>query len=127
HGSLTIEALDGSVFTRARFVGDQPAEISIGQTPLQFAIVDKVAPGLLNVTSPLNISGFMRFDNGKVKTNPGSYIKFLSDAIAQNFGAHSYVNGGVQKEGDAAFIFPLGSANGFKPLAMSAPSNATDL
>ncbi len=127
HGNLTIEAMDGSVYKRARFSGDRAADINAGSTPFEYAIVDKSSPGTLAVTAPLNISGTMRFDNGKVQTNPGSYLMFLPSARAEGFGAHSYVDGVVQKEGNEAFIFPTGSATAFKPLAMSAPSNATDV
>jgi hypothetical protein len=127
HGNLTIEALDGSIYQRARFAGDQTANINIGETPLRFAIIDKTSQAGLNLTAPLNISGFMRFDNGNVHSNTNNYLKFLNGATADGFGTHSYVNGSVQKEGNSAFTFPTGSASAFKPFSISAPADTSEI
>ncbi len=126
HGNLVIEPLNGSIFRSARFAGNRVTYISIGETPIQYIQVDKTLPGTLIVTSPLNISGEMRFENGVVET-PGSYLHFLPGSSVQNFRENSYVNGDVRKEGNNGFTFPVGSATQFKPFSITAPSDPTDI
>ncbi len=127
HGNLMIEALDGSVYQRARFTGEQTTDINIGETSLQCAVIDKNSGANVNLITPINISNFLRFDNGIINAFGGNYIKFLPGASVYDYGTHGYVNGEVRKEGNTSFVFPTGSANSFKPLSITAPSNATDI
>lgn len=127
HSNLTIETLDGSVFHRARFTGDQTSSVSIGETPLQNGIIDKTSGANVSLISPLNISGLLRFNNGNLQTNPNSYLKFLHSATAEGFGIHSYVNGEVRKVGNSVFTFPTGSESAFKPFSISAPADPSEI
>lgn len=124
--NLTIEPMAGSVLRSARFMGDDTSNISIGASPLEYAEVNKTGAGLLSITSPIKISGVMRFQNGTIIT-PGTHIHFLPGAIAENFASDRYVIGEVQKEGNSAFIFPVGSATEFKPFSITAPAGLGDL
>lgn len=126
-GNLTIEARDSSVYHRAKFTGDENAEINIGSTPIQYAIIDKSGSGNITLTAPVNVSGFMRFNHGLVQTSNHSYLNFLPGAMANEYGELSYVYGEVRKEGNTPFEFPTGSAGKFKPLTISAPLNITDI
>lgn len=127
HRNLTILPLQGSTYHRARFTGDQVSEVNIGDTIIQYMIVEKNGAGYVNLTGPLHVSGFMRFDHGRIHTSNGSYLKFLPGSTAENFGDHSYVNGLVQKEGNSSFVFPTGSIDQFKPLFISAPAEISEI
>ena len=65
------------------------------------------------------VKGHANFINGKV--NGG--ITFGDGATHSGASVASYVEGGVTKQGDDAFTFPIGNGNVYAPLTISAPSD----
>lgn len=128
HGNLTIEAMDSSVFYRARFAGDSPATLNTNNNTLPFKWlgINKTAAGSLTLQSPVYISDTLALHNGKVYT-PDSYVRLQQGAITEHAGAQSYVAGQVQKEGNTPFVFPVGSDVAYKPFFISSPANTDDI
>ncbi|MBI3219275.1 MAG: T9SS type A sorting domain-containing protein [Bacteroidetes bacterium] len=70
------------------------------------------------------ISGTMTFTNGVVTQN--ATLRILNGASVASVSNTSYVDGPVTKVGNSAFTFPLGRANLYRPISISAPAVATD-
>lgn len=57
----------------------------------------------------------------------GGQFGFESGATLLNVSENSYVNGSVYKQGDNAFVFPVGDEQSYRPASISAPDNSGDL
>ena len=63
-------------------------------------------------------SGIVQNNGGMVHFRAGSSVSGASDA--------SYIEGATKKTGNTAFTFPLGGGGRYNPLAITAPSSASD-
>ena len=100
-----------------------------GSTPIQVdSLIMNNAFGVQLGTS-LRIAKTLVFQSGKM-TAPwadslSAYVHFLPGAQWQQTDSTSYVQGWVHKSGDEPFVFPVGSAQAFRPIEISAPDVAT--
>lgn len=76
-----------------------------------------------DVTNALNVSGSADFQNGIVGySGTDGLLSFSKGATAINADASSYVSGTVVKNGNDAFVFPVGDGNNYRPVSISAPT-----
>ncbi len=80
----------------------------------------------LTLMDSLRISSSATFNTGNVHSSMVSPLHFLDDATANSANDLSFVAGPVLKEGNDAFLFPIGKANRFVPLQISPPGNFLD-
>lgn len=89
--------------------------------------MNKSGATALTLNSPLYISNNLELTNGIINSSTINFLQLNDNATATGAGAANHVNGVVQKEGDDAFSFPIGTATTYNPVAMTAPANATDV
>jgi hypothetical protein len=86
--------------------------------------------GGITLAQPTTVNTAATFTNGVVSSSATNVLIFTDNAtsslLASNASTPSYVNGPVRKIGNDAFVFPIGGATGFVPLAISAPDNTAD-
>lgn len=81
----------------------------------------------LLLSSPLYISNNLEFINGIINSTASNFLQLNDNATVTGASAASHVNGVVQKAGDDAFNFPIGTATTFNPVAITAPANVNDV
>lgn len=59
-------------------------------------------------------------------TNSGNILHMADNSTISGFDSDKYVVGIVQKTGDDAFVFPVGSIDAYEPVSITAPSDASD-
>jgi hypothetical protein len=70
------------------------------------------------------VSNLLTLTSGVVTQNAA--LEILAAASVSGASNSSYVDGTVKKVGNSAFTFPVGKGGLYRPIAISAPSNATD-
>lgn len=86
----------------------------------------------LRLLNPVQVNDSMTFNIGRLKTDTTNYLHFVDGARCTVTNDDSaYVHGPVRKTGNEAFSFPLGDTTlhdsiAYHPLAISAPSSASD-
>jgi gliding motility-associated-like protein len=78
-------------------------------------------PGF-EISNGLTVFGKADFQNGVVGS--GGFLSFEKDAIAENADNASYVAGSVVKKGNKVFSYPVGDGGKYRPVSISAPSEA---
>ncbi len=99
-----------------------------GQTrfpAIVFNNLSVVQPAISVISNPSAVQVNATFTNGIVSTTPDSKLIFLNGATATGDHSTAYVDGPVQKIGNAAFVFPIGSQTKWARLGISAPSEAS--
>jgi hypothetical protein len=100
-----------------------------GSTPIQVdsLILDNVHGVLLE--TPLRVAKHVVFSSGKIiapwADSLRAYVHFLPGAQWQQTDSSSYVQGWVHKSGNTAFVFPVGSAQSYRPIEISSPDLTT--
>lgn len=87
--------------------------------------INNITGVVLNTT--INIQSHVNFINGIIESSDLNKLIFNNNSTTSGAHANSYVNGPVQKIGNQAFEFPLGSNNIYYPIAISAPLNTSDV
>lgn len=85
--------------------------------------VDKPS-GRLNLNGDITIDDELVLTDGIIENLNGSVLT-LNDGVIPTASDDSYVEGKVQKVGNDAFDFPVGRNGHYRPISISAPSNAT--
>ena len=81
-------------------------------------------PGkMLTLGTPLTLSGGLTLSNGLVRTTATTLLTLADLATATAGNATSYVDGPLRKQGQQAFVFPLGQNGQWARLGISAPAN----
>lgn len=86
---------------------------------LTLAGMDKV----LILGAPLTLSGSLVLDSGLVHTTAAALLTLADQATATAGNAASYVDGPLRKQGQQAFVFPLGQNGQWARLGISAPTD----
>ncbi|MDO6430458.1 T9SS type A sorting domain-containing protein [Flavitalea sp. BT771] len=102
-----------------------PAVISSAGTETFYNLVINTPYGVTVASGTQQVSKLMTFVSGVVTQN--ATLTFLNGSAVSGASDNSHVNGVVTKVGTGAFTFPVGDANYYRPIAMSAPSSATDV
>ncbi|MFZ6001109.1 MAG: hypothetical protein ACOYW3_11415 [Bacteroidota bacterium] len=81
--------------------------------------------GTVQFSISITILNSAQFVSGKVLIGAG-VILFDNGATASGASSASFIDGMVQKKGNQAFTFPVGSGTSYRPISISAPSSSTD-
>lgn len=93
---------------------------------IQQLVVNKTAStNSVTLNSPVSIGNSATFTTGIVNTTSNNYLNFAAGSSISGASSSSYVDGPVRKTGNTAFTFPTGDNNIYRPIAISAPTNAT--
>jgi hypothetical protein len=90
------------------------------------------APRSVKLQNPVQVNAAMTLTKGRVITDATNYLAFVDNATCTVFNNDSaYVCGPVRKTGNDVFSFPVGDtvlhdSIAYHPLAITAPSSATD-
>lgn len=84
------------------------------------------AGGTFTLNSKVNITDSLKFVSGKIISSSSNPVVFKSRAAATGMSSVSFVSGPARKIGNTAFTFPSGKASNYQPIAISAPTSATD-
>ncbi|MDN3654295.1 T9SS type A sorting domain-containing protein [Ferruginibacter paludis] len=99
--------------------GTQP--ISIAELTMQ-----KAGTGKITLNDAVNISNNVIFASGIITSSTGKEMIFSDNSNYTSASDASFVDGPVIKNGNEAFVFPVGKLNLFAPIAVTAPALATD-
>ncbi|MBX2896414.1 MAG: hypothetical protein KF763_13275 [Cyclobacteriaceae bacterium] len=80
--------------------------------------------GLAVLGTDVTISTNGTFTNGVLFTSASNYLNFANGATVTGGSNASHVDGPVRKTGTNAFSFPTGDGGFYRPISISAPSNA---
>jgi len=86
----------------------------------------KITQPQVTLNGPVLVNGVVTFTKGIVGTTSTNLLVLASSASVSGASSVSYVDGPVEKIGNTAFQFPVGSLGNYQPLSISAPSAATD-
>ncbi len=89
--------------------------------------INKTGGAALTLNCPLYISNNLTFTNGNINSDATNFLQLNDNATATGANSASHVNGVVQKAGDEAFSFPVGTATTYNPVAMTASATTTDV
>lgn len=113
------------------FQGNQSQLISGSQPSKHFDVLfhNISAQYPFNLNSDLIIDGIGNFRNGIVKINKeaGGKMLFGNGASQMNASDKSYAEGMVEKQGNNAFVFPIGTSGYYRLAGISAPANEAHL
>lgn len=87
--------------------------------------IDKIgSAGITMVGGTHAVSNLMVFTRGIITQN--TTLQIMNGATTTGQSNISHVDGPVIKTGTSAFVFPIGTGGLYRPIAISAPSQATD-
>ncbi|HSI91775.1 MAG TPA: T9SS type A sorting domain-containing protein, partial [Adhaeribacter sp.] len=120
--------LAGSALSDLTIEGNGPLgtlNFQAGTQVLRNLTLDRKTSGTVNLASDLTINNTATLANGIVNMG-ASLLTFADNATVTGASDNSFVNGIVVKNGNDAFVFPVGEAGYYSPLAISAPASVTD-
>jgi hypothetical protein len=110
---------------RVRFVGTNTGSTISSLLPQTFydLTINKsnhitISSGVQQVANQLALANGIVYQNG--------VLDILQNATVSSAGNASYVEGDIRKTGNTAFSFPVGKGGRYRPIAISAPAQATD-
>ncbi|GIL24574.1 MAG: hypothetical protein BroJett042_30870 [Bacteroidota bacterium] len=77
----------------------------------------------LNTDASITING--TFTDGVLFTSATNYLNFADNATVTGGSNSSHIDGPVRKTGNDAFSFPTGDGGFYRPISITAPTNAT--
>lgn len=80
------------------------------------------ASGNVAMNVPVSITGNLTLTKGNIISSSINLLTIHDNATVSGTSNTSYVQGPVRKEGNDAFIFPVGKAGYYRPIGISAPS-----
>ncbi|MCK5368151.1 MAG: hypothetical protein KAQ62_06345, partial [Cyclobacteriaceae bacterium] len=82
--------------------------------------------GNVTLNTPVTIGASLVLTQGNIITTSINLLTFNDNASVTSVSDASFVQGPVKKIGDDAFIFPVGDASNYQPIAIDAPALTTD-
>lgn len=109
------------------FSGTTPSNISGSAGLVTFGDLEHAKSGDNTTLSvPVTVTGNLEMTNNLFITSSTNIITIADNATASSGNSNSYVSGPMIKEGDDAFVFPIGKSGRWARLGISAPANTTD-
>jgi hypothetical protein len=94
---------------------------------IQRLVVNKTSnTNSVTLNTPVTIGNSATFTTGIVNTTSTNYLNFASGSSVSGASSSSFVDGPVRKTGSTAFTFPTGDNAIYRPIAITAPTTATD-
>ena len=125
HATPTMAVPFGTV----EFTGASPQTISNNRNLLPQFSTFRMHKTTNNVqlNAPIEIVSTLDMTTGLLLTTATNYVSILDAGTAISTNDASYVEGPVRKTGDDGFTFPVGEEGFYRPISISAPSNANDV
>lgn len=82
--------------------------------------------GAVTFNSRITITDSLIFAKGKIITDSINCLIMAANSFCTGSSDSSFVNGPVKKIGNTAFSFPTGKGTSYRPIEITAPSNASD-
>lgn len=79
-----------------------------------------------SLSDSIIIRNQLNLTDGIIQSN-GNTVTFLDNSTYSGGSVASFIDGPVNKVGNDPFVFPIGDNTTYKPLGISAPSNANDV
>ncbi|SNC67805.1 Por secretion system C-terminal sorting domain-containing protein [Hymenobacter gelipurpurascens] len=79
---------------------------------------------VLTLGSPVSITGALTLNSGLISSTATNLLTLTNTATSSAGNANSFVSGPMQKNGNSAFVFPLGKGSTWARLGISAPATA---
>ena len=112
------------------FQGSQPQLIGGSQPSKHFDVLfyNTSTQYPFSLNSDMIIDGVGNFREGivRINKNNGGQLLFGNGASQMNASDRSYAEGMVEKQGNNAFIFPIGKSGYYRLAGISAPTNVAD-
>lgn len=131
-GNITLNSTSGITFgggggtVQINGTAAQSISKTVGSASPTIPILSiSKSSGSLTMNTDVTISNTATFTSGVVNTTSTNFVNFALGATATGMNNSSYVDGPVRKTGNNAFTFPVGSANYYRPISISAPGTAT--
>jgi hypothetical protein len=115
-GTGTVEFNGGANQTVSKGVGTP--------SPVFQRISMNKSGGAVTLNTDAVIGASALFTRGVVNTTTTNFLNFADNATSIAANDLSYVNGPVRKTGNDIFTFPVGAAGFYRPISITAPSNA---
>ncbi len=80
------------------------------------------AAGKLTLNMPVNVTLELDLDQGVVNTSTANLMTMNDNAFVSSVSDAAHIDGPIEKIGNDAFAFPVGNADVYQPVSMSAPS-----
>lgn len=129
-GNLTLDFDAGESLVYGRFTGSVESILKqLGSQEIKFYVIEvkKSGTGKITLNSPVGISGRVIFNSGNIVSSTTNPLKFQDATAISSPSANSHVIGVVQKTGNDAFTFPIGTDDTYDPVSMTAPSDINDV
>lgn len=105
------------------FAGATPQTLSSQYSiPTFVNLVMQNASGL-TLSTPTVVTTSLDMTTGVITSTTTNYLSLTAGAIVTNASDASFVDGPVRKTGKVPFVFPIGDAGAYHPIAISAPSD----
>lgn len=119
----------GSTTGITRMLGSGYQDIS-GSIPMEWYDAEfnnSTVQSAFHLSNELSISGTANFSKGIVDNDTyGGLVVFENSSSPTNAGDESHVDGPVRKNGNDAFVFPIGDKGKYRFAGILAPDNAAD-
>ncbi len=112
--------------TTFKFTGTNAQTIYGAVSPQLYKVVIDKNGGQVTLQKNLSVSNNIDLVNGYLITDTVNVLTLRSGATATSASGSSFVKGPIIKVGNSAFTFPVGKGTTYKPIAITAPSVATD-
>ena len=121
-GFVTYDANDARILA---FSGGN-AQIVSGTGDINiFTMRMNKSAGDLTLNCALTVDNLLDLTWGKIISTPVNLITLIDVATVINANNNSFVDGPIRKNGDDAFIFPVGKLSDYQPIGMSSGGAAT--
>jgi len=94
---------------------------------LTLNITGTLGNDLMVINMPTTVTGLLTLTDGRINTTTTNILALTSTATSSagnGSGTISFVNGPMTKEGNTAFIFPVGSGTIYGPIGIQTPSSS---
>ncbi|MCE3296699.1 MAG: hypothetical protein K0R65_2413 [Crocinitomicaceae bacterium] len=135
HGNPAVISLSGDLMHGGNFVSNSNT-VRLNGTDEQFlsgetidfytVTLENSSPEGVTLQTETHIFNELAFISGKINSNGAAFLVFEDNATSIGSSATRFVNGPVRKNGNDAFIFPIGKNDTWGRLGISGTASATN-
>ena len=102
--------------------GSQNISGDISKAPEFGTLTINKASNHVRLNVPVYVTGNLTLTSGRIISSNTNVLVIVDNATVSGVSSNSYVSGPVRKEGNDAFMFPVGNGGYYRPIGISAPS-----